>query len=216
MDPCAGARGGSAIGLRRFRPNWGSDAGGRSGGGLGRGCDIHELGRAGAPRPIGAGTCFSPISIDSICRLCWRSVCRSVFPSTSGLVLSAGGTSLVLSDTGERISEIAWYSGGGGLVNFFSITPTRPEWRVSRNRQTGCAARRTSVSVRIRIMALPFTTVLRFPALLDGANWRHQFSRARMGGSTGWNSAAGRYGITAESVPAGRRNPVSGTSAVFL
>ena len=51
----------------------------RSGGGLGRGCDIHELGRAGAPRPIGAGTCFSPISIDSICRLCWRSVCRSVF-----------------------------------------------------------------------------------------------------------------------------------------
>ena len=34
------------------------------------------------------------------------------FPSTSGLVLSAGGTSLVLSDTGERISEIAWYSGG--------------------------------------------------------------------------------------------------------
>ena len=29
------------------------------------------------------------------------------FPSTSGLVLSAGGTSLVLSDTGERISEIA-------------------------------------------------------------------------------------------------------------
>ena len=79
MGPCAGARGGSAIGLRRFGPNWGSDAGGRSGGGLGRGCDIHELGRAGAPRPIGAGTCFSPISIDSICRLCWRSVCRSVF-----------------------------------------------------------------------------------------------------------------------------------------
>lgn len=79
MGPCAGARGGSAIGLRRFGPNWGSDAGGRSGGGLGRGCDIHELGRAGAPRPIGAGTCFSPISIDSICRLCWRSVCRSIF-----------------------------------------------------------------------------------------------------------------------------------------
>lgn len=35
MGPCAGARGGSAIGLRRFGPNWGSDAGGRSGGGLG-------------------------------------------------------------------------------------------------------------------------------------------------------------------------------------
>ena len=47
------------------------------------------------------------------------------FPSTSGLVLSAGGTSLVLSDTGERISEIAWYSGGGGPSQFFSITPAQ-------------------------------------------------------------------------------------------
>ncbi len=43
------------------------------------------------------------------------------FPATSPLVTAVGGTTLKLDSSGNRISESAWSSGGGGASNYFSL-----------------------------------------------------------------------------------------------
>lgn len=48
-----------------------------------------------------------------------------LYPSVSSQVLSTGGTSLILSSAGVRISETAWYGGGGGPSQFFPIPPAQ-------------------------------------------------------------------------------------------
>lgn len=48
-----------------------------------------------------------------------------LYPSVSSQVLSTGGTSLILSSAGVRISETAWYGGGGGTSQFFPLPRRR-------------------------------------------------------------------------------------------
>ncbi|MDD3192647.1 MAG: S53 family peptidase [Oscillospiraceae bacterium] len=60
-----------------------------------------------------------------------------LYPSVSPQVLSAGGTSLVLSEGGARISEIAWYGGGGGPSLFFPIPPAQERMEGVREKSAG-------------------------------------------------------------------------------
>lgn len=48
---------------------------------------------------------------------------RVSFPSTSPYCVSVGGTSLKLSESGERLSETAWQNTGGGASSVFHIPP---------------------------------------------------------------------------------------------
>lgn len=45
------------------------------------------------------------------------------FPSVSPYCISVGGTNLVLSSSGKRLSETAWKNGGGGKSDVFEIPP---------------------------------------------------------------------------------------------
>ncbi len=137
-----------------------------------------------------------------------------LYPSVSSQVLSTGGTSLILSGAGVRISETAWYGGGGDRVSF-SHSPAQELMEGIREKQEECAVRRMSALCRPGLRRCHLSQRIDFRRFRMGQGRRHQLCCPCLGGDSGWNTSAGRNVEPAGSVPSGRRKPVSGTTAIF-
>ena len=60
-----------------------------------------------------------------------------LYPAASPQVLCAGGTSLILSGNGTRVSETVWYDTGGGPSSLFTIPPFQASMEGIREKTSG-------------------------------------------------------------------------------